>query len=234
MLEVGYIGLSVVMVIVILLGYNGAMKIAGIEKNERSKKLRIPIIGLLLWFVYIYFIVQTGWLQVLTLPPRFPIFLIFPVFIFTGIFLYKNRNNSVLHAIPKQWTVWYQSFRIIIESLFVGSVAVGMLQPEVTFEGYNYDILFGVSAVIVGLLVYVFRLVPEKFVLYWNYLGLAVIVFIIYLFTTTTYFPSVWGSEVSLMEPKFFQFYSMLVPAFLMPSAVFVHILSIIRFIKKD
>ncbi|MEX0291121.1 MAG: hypothetical protein AB3N14_18605 [Flavobacteriaceae bacterium] len=229
MLEIGYVLLSLIMTKIILFGYNYGLKKTGKQLKIRRKRVLVLGLGLCIWFVYILLIASSGFLQDFSLPPRFPIFLIFPAFIFTGVVLYKYRNSEVLTAIPKSWAVYYQTFRIVIESLFVGSVAAGLLHPEVTFEGYNYDIIFGFSAPVVGFMVFNRNIWSSKVALYWNYFGLAVISFIIFLFITTIFIPSFWGETESLAPLEIMTFPFVLVPAFLMPSAVFMHIMSIIQ-----
>lgn len=229
MLQLGYIALTVTMILIILYGYNYALTAVNTAPSKRKKRVFYVFLGILLWLTYASVLGLTGVLENFELPPRFPLLLVIPAFIFTGIFLSKNRHSAIIKAIPKSWPVYYQSFRILVESLFVLTVAEGLLHPEVTFEGYNYDILFGVTALIIGFLVFTRNMLSQKIALYWNYLGLAVIAVIIFLFTTTLYFPSFWGSTVPLAPKGFINFPYVFVPAFLMPSAVFIHVLSIIQ-----
>ncbi|MGB1243143.1 MAG: hypothetical protein ACPG49_11520 [Chitinophagales bacterium] len=234
MIEFGYVALVITMATIIIVGYNYALKGANTPDDLRKKYLGRLWIGLFLWFAYTFAIAKSGLLQNLDLPPRFPIFLILPVFIFIGVFLYKQQKSPVIAALPKSWLIYYQSFRIVIESLFVASVGVGVLHPEVTFEGYNYDIVFAFTAPIVAYLVFNKKILSEKVALAWNYLGLAVISVIIFLFVTTMYFPAVWGSTESIAAKGFLEFPYVLVASFLMPSAVFMHVLSIIQLSRKD
>ena len=234
MIQFGYIFLTIVMTSILLFGYNYGLKKTDKAKKIRKKRVLLLGLGLFFWFVYVYLIARSGFIQDFSLPPRFPILLIFPAFIFTGVVLYRNRNSTLLAAIPKSWAIYYQTFRIVIESLFVGSVALGLLHPEVTLEGYNYDILFGISAPIVGFMVFNRKIWSSKVALYWNYLGLAVISFIIFLFITTIFIPSFWGESQALAPKEIMTFPFVLVPAFLMPSAVFIHILSIIQLTRPQ
>ena len=87
-------------------------------------------------------------------PPRFFLFMVLPAFIFTGVFLYKNRKNDWIKNIPKSWLIYFQTFRIGVELLFVYSLTEGLLNKEVTWEGYNYDLLMGITAPILGFLVF--------------------------------------------------------------------------------
>jgi len=175
-----------------------------------------------LWHLYAFGMASTGFLMTYDLPPRFAVFLIIPAFIFIGIFCFKVRKSAWLQNIPTSWLIFYQSFRIIIESLFVFSIAEGIVHKNITIEGYNYDMIFGFSALIVGLL-FVKKIISTKVVLAWNFLGLTVIAVIIFLVNSTIYAPQIFGPDTGEFPMTFLEYPYMLVPAFLMPSAVFVH-----------
>ncbi|RMA58023.1 hypothetical protein [Ulvibacter antarcticus] len=232
-LQLAYIGLSIIMFLIILrIGFTAINGAFGKTPKAHKKKLLLVIL-LLLWQVYVIGIAATGILQNFDLPPRFFIFLILPAFTFTGIFIYKNRNNSWIHHIPKSWLVYYQSFRIFIESIFVWTVAMGILTPIVTVKGYNYDMIFAFTAPVLAVLVFKMNVLPEKFLIFWNYLGLVVIAVIIFLFLSSVYAPHLYGSDVPLLSTDFIVYPYVLVPAFLMPSAVFIHVLSIVQLTKS-
>lgn len=234
MLELGYLLLTVITSIIIVFVYHYGLNKIGLKKAKRSKRLAYLVIGLVLWFTYVFAISKSGILANYDLPPRFPIFVIFPLFIFTGIVLYKNRNSKIFSVIPPSWAIYIQSFRILVESLFVATVAAGFMHKEVTIEGYNFDMIFAITAPIVGYFVFNTKKLPIKIALYWNYLGLAVLASIIAVFMTTIFFPYVWGSETSLAPPQIVEFPYILVAGFLMPVAVFVHLFSIIQLRKHN
>lgn len=233
MLELGYILLTFSTILIVLFVYNYGLKKIGIEKKEVYKRILYVVLGFLIWLTYIYFIANSGFLTDYSLPPRFPIFTIFPLFIFTGVVLYKNRNSKIFNAIPLSWAIYFQSFRIAVESLFVGTLAAGLLHKEVTIEGYNYDMVFAITAPIIGFLIFKAKLLPLKVAVLWNYVGLAVLVSVILIFTTTTFAPSLWGSDTPLSPPSMVSFPYILIASFLMPVAVFVHVFSIIQFRKQ-
>jgi hypothetical protein len=184
--------------------------------------------------VYIFALGQTDILSSFELLPRFVIFLIAPAFLFTGIFIFTNRNNTWLHHIPKSWLVYLQSFRILVETLFVVSVAEGVLHPNVTIEGYNFDMILGFTAPTVAFLAFGKKLISEKMVVAWNYLGLLVLASVIFVFLTTVFFPGLYGSENNLMPMEFTKYPYTLVAGFLMPVAVFIHVLSIMQLHNKS
>ena len=231
-LKIAHVALAALMIIILILFAKKTIDRTFLDKNVRKRKLLLVAGGLLAWHVYLYLMSISGILDTLSLPPRFAIFLIVPAFIFTGIFLFKNRNNAWIQNVPESWLIFYQSFRILVESLFVASVAEGILHKNVTIEGYNYDMVFGFLAVVIGFL-FIRKMISKKMIVLWNYLGLLVIAFIIFLFTTTIYTPEIFGPDTLPFPQEFLQYPYTLVAGFLMPSAVFMHVLSIFHYKDK-
>ena len=223
-LKLGYIGLSIIMTLLLV----------GIDWKATTKSKTPPPIRLLYvllgWHAYVYLLSLTGFIENLDFPPRFALLTIVPAFIFIGWFAKRVKKSPWLTAIPPHWLIFFQSYRIGIETLFVLTVGVGLLHPNVTIEGYNYDMIYAFTALIEGVLVMKGQ---YKIGLVWNYLGLAVIASIIILFQVTIYVPHVFGSDTMEFPSGFFQYPYVLVPAFLMPSAVFIHVLSILQLKAK-
>ncbi len=229
MLPAGYIVLSV-MITVILCGIAWvAIGRSTADPAAARRRRGLVVGGLLLWHAYIAAMGMSGFLADFSLPPRFPLLLIAPAFLFTAVFVTRHRNAAWLATIPEHWLVYYQSFRVVIESLFVFTVARGLLHPEVTLEGYNYDIVYAALTPFVAYLVFQKKALPRAVAIAWNVVGLTVIAVIIGLFVTTIYVPSLWGAEVSLAPLGFARYPYVLVAGLLMPSAVFVHALSLVQ-----
>ncbi|NND06512.1 MAG: hypothetical protein HKN87_09030 [Saprospiraceae bacterium] len=222
-----YIFLSAIMTfILIFLGYTGISLSTAL--GTKRTNLTLIILGLLSWHVYILLMSKSGLFADLSFPPKFALFLILPAFIFTGVFLFQHRHREWIQAIPCHWLILYQTFRLLIESLFVWSVARGILHPNVTIEGYNFDMIFALSAPVMGWLLWSNRSRWIKLARVWNYLGLLVIASIISLFMTTIYLPEIYGSILPF-PVQFVTYPYTLVAGFLMPSAVFIHLLSLVQ-----
>lgn len=231
-LKIAYISLTVFMVIILIIIGVKTINKTFADKAIANKKKGILIGGLFLWQIYTYGMASSGILDNFDFPPRFAILLIIPLFIFTGIFIYKNRNNAWISNIPEHWLVFYQSFRILVESIFVVSLGQGILNKEVTIEGYNYDMVFGYTALVFGYLIYK-KLAPKKVFIIWNYVGLAVLVSVIFVFIASIFNPQIFGSETILLPKEAVKYPYVLVAGFLMPSAVFIHVLSIVQLSRK-
>lgn len=206
----------------------GVKAITATSSNPKKDKTLL-ILGLLLWQVFIFSVASTGALKSYEFPPLFAIAFIIPSFIFTGFFLYRNRNHNWIKSIPQQWIIYFQSFRILVETLFVFSLAQGIFNYQVTIEGYNFDMIFALTAPIVAFLFYSKKVLSRKIMLIWNYLGLAVLASVIVLFLTSVYNPQIYGSEVPILPLESMTYPYVLIAGFLMPVAVFLHVLSIIQ-----
>jgi hypothetical protein len=233
-LQIGYIGLTILINLILL--FIGIKAINAykfdVSKNKRKKTLLVS--SVVIWQLYIFTIASTGTLENFDFPPRFVVFLIIPAFLFTGIFIYKNRNYNWIQHIPKQWLVYYQTFRIAVETLLALTATAGILHSNVTIHGFNYDMVFAFTAPFVAFLLFRKKPFKKEIVIFWNYLGLAVITSIIFLFFTTIYVPQMYGNETNLISTDFGKYPYVLVPGFLMPSAVFIHILSIVQLSKAS
>ncbi len=230
LLKIGYLILTLITIVFIL--QIGLKAINASSATPKKDKI-ILIFGLALWQLFILFLSSTSLLQSYEFPPRFAIAFIIPSFIFTGIFLYKNKRKKWIHEIPQQWIIYFPSFRILVETLFVFSVTEGILNYHVTIEGYNFDMIFAFTAPIIAYSVYTKKWLSKKVVLFWNYIGLGVLASVIFLFITVIYKPDMYGSNTPLLPLEAFTYPYVLIAGFLMPVAVFLHILSIIQYTRK-
>jgi len=203
------------------------------EKEKANKKIMLLVGSLVAWHIYVFFLAESGILLNFDLPPRFPLLMVIPTFIFTGVFVCKNRTNEWVKNIPAHWLGYLQTFRIAVETLFVFALAEGLLNKEVTLEGSNYDMFVGLTAPIITYLVYQKKVFSEKVMLWWNYLGLAILASVVILFTTCGYIPSLYGSDTMLLNPAVVKYPYVLVAGFLMPLAIFTHVLSIVKLTRK-
>ncbi len=231
MLELSYTLLLIVLLAIIIWTLNSTMKTNKVSLTKRKRLIAITLGGIFTWLIVQFFIFKTGFYSDTSLPPRLPLMMIFPLFLFTGIFLYQNRNHALLNAIPIHIPIAYQSFRAFIEVLFYFTFLKGILPIQVTFEGANYDVLLGISAIFVGYYAYYSKKASIQKLILWNVIGIGVVAFAAFTFITSFYMSSFWNNAT--ISQEFIQFPYLLLPAFFMPSAIFMHVLSIIQLRNK-
>lgn len=226
MLEFAYILLFVALMGAILWMVRLAMRKMEVPLSTQRRRLVTMLLGVLGWVSIQIALSTTGIYNNLSLPPRIPLLMILPLFVFAFVFLNRNKQSPILHAIPQHIPIAYQSFRAVIEVLFYFTFVAGILPVQVTFEGANYDVLLGISAIFVGFYAYRGDASP-RLLIAWNVLGIAVVGFAAFTFISSFYFPEIWGDT----EPNlaFNRFPFLLLPSFFMPSAIFMHLLSIVQ-----
>lgn len=229
-LESAFFGLtSITVLFLIYIGFN-AIKLSS-ESPKRDKL--ILVFGLGAWQWFIYWITSTGCLVSYDFPPLFALTFILPSFLFTGVFLFASRKKKWPSFVPEHWVIYFQSFRILVELLFVFALFEGVFNAEVTIEGYNFDMIFACSAPILGMLVYALKVLPRKILVFWNYLGLGVLGSVIVLFLCSMYQPGLFGAKEPLLPLASMTYPYVLIAGFLMPVAVFLHILSLVQLKRK-
>lgn len=230
MLELGYISLTILMTLIVFYIGNYTINKSYSDSSKRKKYKIQMIVGVLAFLLYESILGMSGFLEDMSFPPRFALMLIIPCFIFTGLFFRIKKDQEWIVNIPSHWLIYLQSFRIIVETLFVYSVAANILPSEVTIEGYNYDMVVGFSAILMGLVFIKFQ--TKKLAILWNYLGILVLVSVIIVFMTSLFKPELYGSNIPLLTSKATEIPYLYVAGYLMPLAVFGHVLSILN-LKK-
>lgn len=89
---------------------------------------------------------------------------------------FGSRTSLYLAQIPQPVLIGFQSFRIPVELLLAGLASRKLLAVEMTFYGRNFDIVIGVSAVVLAWWVASKGEDPSRhFIIGWNMLGLALL-----------------------------------------------------------
>ncbi len=165
-----------------------------------------------------------------TFPPRMLLVLLIPM-IATVVFLWSAKSHVFVKRIPPNWPVTMQSFRVGVE-LFLWWAFINQLLPrQMTFEGFNMDILVGLTAPAVSLLWLRWKEYP-KLVIAWNIVGLLilfniVIIAILSMPTPMRYFDNEPANTLVASFPW------VMLPGILVALAFFLHIFSIKQMLWK-
>ena len=103
--------------------------------------------------MYLFILSATGVLDNFGLPPRLVLLIVMPAV--AGIVFFSGRKSFrvILQRTSLHLPVYLQSFRIMVELLIYGAFLQGVFPERATFKGLNYDILVGISSLIMGVLV---------------------------------------------------------------------------------
>lgn len=230
MLKAGFILLTIVLAVILFAGAASVARRAFPDDKVRKRFLLKAALVLTGWLAYVCIISLTGIFTSVSLPPRIPLLLVLPAFLFFIYFFRSRHYRPVVDNTPAAWPVYFQSFRIFVELLIWGAYLQGNLPKAASFEGYNFDVLIGLTASLAGLLLFAHgRPRSTKLVIAWNIAGLLTLAIVVFILISQAYFYSIWGLPGTIIDMGFGLFPYTLLAGFLMPLAVFMHIFSIIK-----
>lgn len=229
LLESAYLFIFVLLVALISIGI---WKVS--NQSNTIKNILFFLLGIIGWVIYLYLISHNGFIFDKSIPPKFPIFVFLPAFIFIGVFLYSIRNNKIFERIPNYWAIYYQSFRVIMEVIILMTFFEGLIPKQATFQGYNYEILFALTAPAVGYFNFKKIIISSRATILWNIIGMVFLLAVVSIMVSSFYTPQIWGSDRQLIDMRFTKLPLLFLPAFMVPSAIFVHFFSIIQLLKSE
>ena len=109
----------------------------------------------------------------------------------------------------------------------------GLVPKAMTYEGWNFDILSGISALIILIILFIKKdILSKRFLLYWNYICLALLVIIV----VTAILAAPSPIQLSIFEQPnvaILKFPYTFLPAVIVPCVLLSHLL-IIRKLKRE
>jgi hypothetical protein len=232
MLKIYYYIFTLILVFTLTVGFRFYLSKTTFTKRKKNLQLTLLIGGLTIWFSYLSILSFTRVLMDFGLPPRFPFLIMFPAFIFVIVFLRRNRNSEIINKTPIHTPILFESFRIPVELLLHETFLAKLIPIETTYSGYNFEIYFASTALLVGFLAYK-KKKSKSTLLIWNILGLGFLAIILGIFMTAIFAPSFWGESAPMVSLYLGTMPYILVPGFYVPLAIFMHVFSIIQVTKK-
>ncbi len=229
MLKAGFILLTITLALVL---FACVSFIAGRVFTRVSEQKRFKIkftVLLVVWLAYISILSLEGVFSNASMPPRIPLFLIIPAFLFFIYFFTNSKFKKIIDATPAALPVYFQSFRIIVELLLFWSFTEGLLPKAATFEGYNFDIIIGITAPLLAFYKLNKRKEHKGIILAWNITGLLTLLVVVFILISHAYFNTFRNEKESILNKGFGIFPFTFLAGFFMPLAVFMHVFSIIK-----
>lgn len=201
MVELGFVALPVVLVLLVVFAWRRVSGKSGVG-------LLLALAG---WLLVTALAARSGVLANFDARPPPFIGLLLSVVAVTVVFVRSRVGVRLGAELPLVALVAFQSFRLPLELLMHEAAVQGVMPPQMTFTGWNFDIVTGVTAILVAALG-----APKKLVLAWNILGSALVVVIVTIAvasspifkafgdgpavnTFVAHFPYVWLPSVMVM-----------------------------------
>lgn len=194
-----------------------------IKAAHKSK----PVLFFLLGWMTIHGIIgTTDFLkQTNALPPHLAL-MVFPAILFIALLFLIPAGKNFIDALDVKWLTILHIVRIPVE-LVLFWLSLHKMVPEImTFEGFNFDILSGLSAPIVFYLVFNKNILGKNFLLLWNIISLGLLFNIVIIAVLSAPFPF---QQFGLAQPNIAVLYFPFnwLPTLVVPLVLFSHLASI-------
>lgn len=189
------------------------------------------IIISLLWLILQGAVSLTGFYTVTnSVPPRFGL-LLFPPVIFIAILFLTRKGRDVIDNFSVPILTLLNIVRIPVEITLYWLFLHKMVPQVMTFEGRNFDILCGLTAPLIYYFGYIKNTLSKKILIAWNIFCLLLLANIVVLALLSAPFPF---QKLGFEQPNIAIFYFPFVwlPGFIVPAALFTHLIALRRLIK--
>lgn len=151
--------------------------IRGIQKTGDPKPGKVMMLSFMLgiWLMGTSLMAEQGNLQDFSQSPPMLFVLVGMAFVLTIVLAFSRFGLLVIEGAGIAWLIGFQSFRVLVEIFLYKMYQEGIVPVQMTFAGQNFDILAGLSAI---LMAWQFsrKQVGTKAVFFWNVIGLALLI----------------------------------------------------------
>ena len=223
--QAGFIATTVIFYGLLLIQLKKSLIAANFTESKKKRIFNGTLISLTGWAIATFILSWSGFLSDFSsFPPKMMIVLVIPLVTIIWTVRTKEMKEILLHT-PPESIIWIQSFRIVVEILLWRLYVDNLAPIQMTFEGYNFDILSGLTAIVVAFLV-TRNKVPSQLVIAWNFACLALLLNIvtIAILSLPTPFRVFMNEPANTIVTKFPIVW---LPALLVPLAYGLHFLSL-------
>jgi hypothetical protein len=137
---------------------------------------------------------------------------------------FSRLGTTLAASVPVAWLVGFHAFRFPLELVMQRAAVEGTMPPQMAFTGSNFDIVTGISALLVAAIAAAGR-APRWLLLAWNVLGTGLLVAILVIAVASLPIIQAFGSEPSRLNTWVAYFPFVWLPAGLVSAAVLAHLL---------
>jgi hypothetical protein len=217
---------------VLLISVQAAGRKSTLLHEVKQKNFLVSVVVMLVWLMFTMIIGFSGFLQDFTsMPPHILLVTLPPLLII--LLLFQNPDFIRLQSnLSSFWFIYPQTFRILMEFILWLLYHYRVLPKQMTFEGFNFDILVGLSAPAVAYYCFTKKTWLVKVALVWNIIGVLLLLNIICIAMLSAPYPFRYFMNEPVNRIAF-SFPFVWLPSFVVPFAVLLHILSIRRCLGK-
>lgn len=200
---------------------------------EGSLQSRIVLMIVLLWLLIQAGIGLSGfYTKTQSMPPRFMVALGIPLL--TVIILFSTAHGrSYFNTWNIKWLTWLHVVRLPVELVLYWLFLQQKVPQLMTFVGFNFDILSGLTAPIIAFVGFKGGKPHKKLLLIWNFICLGLLLNIVIQAVLSAPLPF---QQLAFDQPNVAVLYFPYVwlPAFVVPAVLLAHLITIRKLLMKS
>lgn len=126
-------------------------------------------------------------------PPPFMMMFV-PLTVMTVRLGFSKFGSSLATGLPFAALIGAQSFRLPLELVMHRAALEGVMPPQLSYGGYNFDIVTGATAILLAVLL-ALNIAPRQLILFWNIMGLTLLAIIVGLASASMPILQLFGSD---------------------------------------
>ncbi len=159
--------------------------------------------------------------------------LILPSTLLPLLYLLTKRGKALIHNADDDFLHYVHTVRIAVEFVLLWLHKAQFLPVELTFEGWNYDIIIGMTAPFIAQMGFQKKLLTRKIIIGWNIIGMLFLANIVINAALSVPGP------LHLLSPDMpnlavLKFPYQLLPTLIVPALLFSHVVALIRLFNKE
>ncbi len=205
------------------------------DLQETRNKANFILIGMIAWIALqtILTINNVYNSNLNALPPKIFVFGVFPmIFLMISLFL-TTKGRLFIDSLPLKNLTYISVVRIPVEIVLYFLFVERFIPEIMTFEGQNFDVLAGISALFVVYFGFKENIPNKKLLLIWNFISFGLLMNIV--ITAILSAPSPF-QKFGLEQPNIgiLHFPVSLLPTFIVPVVMFSHLVAFRKLLKSQ
>lgn len=167
-----------------------------------------------------------------SIPPKIFLFGVLPnIIIIIWLFISK-KGRKFIDSLPIEKLIFLNLVRIPVEFVLFWLFLNTLIPKIMTFEGWNFDILMGISAPLIFYYGFVKNKINRSVILLWNIIGIILLLFIFIIALLSAPFPL---QKLAFDQPNIGLLYFPFswLPTFIVPIVILGHLVSIRKLTRE-
>jgi hypothetical protein len=232
-LALAFIALSLLMILLVLAGLKKVLPRTAFTAEKQKRIFSFTSVIIVAWLVLVSTLALKGVLADFSnMPPKMMLMIAPLGLLMISLTLFSRNLHEILRHTPPSWLLYIQSFRVAVEILLWAMFTRNLLPVQMTFEGWNFDIIAGLTGPLFAYLCFANGKMNRRLAIAWNIFGLLLLINIVSIAVLSLPAPF----RAFMNEPSsaiVAQFPFVWLPAVLVPVAYTMHFFSLRQMLQQ-